>query len=264
MKKIFKLLPVLFMSLFVASCDEYDAGSDFVQDLDLVAFTFNNHNLMVEESTTHYDFKVHATKVSNVDRVINITRTYNVTGNDERFISVPTTVVIPAGELETTARFFVDFSTLEYSYIDEEGAALPLPTMTLSIAEEGNEGIKVIDNKKTMSIVLTKVCSYETVKLELEFDQYPEETSWAIFEASNTTTPVLAKGSDEAYAGATEASEDLCLAPGSYFLVLYDAYNDGFCCSYGNGSYNLSRNGVVLASGSGTFTSFLAIPFTLD
>ena len=51
-------------------------------------------------------------------------------------------------------------------------------------------------------------------------------------------------------------SGDFCLANGCYDFTINDAYGDGICCSYGNGSYTVTNNddGSTLASG-GSFTS---------
>ena len=38
-----------------------------------------------------------------------------------------------------------------------------------------------------------------------------------------------------------------------YDFIIYDTYGDGICCSWGNGSYSVSYNGTVVASG-GSFT----------
>ena len=78
MKKIFKLLPVFLLSLFAVSCEEYEAGSDFVQDLDLIAFVqYSSNTYTVTEDAQFYDVRVQATSVSNVDRTINITYTFD-------------------------------------------------------------------------------------------------------------------------------------------------------------------------------------------
>lgn len=253
MKKIFKFLPLVFASLFLASCEEYEAGSDFVQDLDLVAYTFSNHNYTVTEEQPFYDVRVHATSVSNVDRVLNVTNTFGVNGTTEVFTTVPTTITIPANQLEGTARMHFDFDALAHGKIY---------TTTLSLAN-GNEAFQVIDNKKTFTINLTKYCEFPMTTLAITFDDYSQETSWEIYDQSNTN--VVLFESDPYAAGTETVTESLCLPPSSYFLVFYDApYADGFCCDYGEGGYELTYQGNILASGPGSFTSFMTVPFVID
>ena len=47
-------------------------------------------------------------------------------------------------------------------------------------------------------------------------------------------------------------SESLCLDEGSYEFTVFDS--DGICCLYGDGQYNLTSNGNVIAQG-GEFTN---------
>ena len=41
---------------------------------------------------------------------------------------------------------------------------------------------------------------------------------------------------------------------GCYRFTINDSYGDGICCSYGNGSYSVSYDGVVMGSGGQSFT----------
>merc|ERR1712048_657988 len=47
---------------------------------------------------------------------------------------------------------------------------------------------------------------------------------------------------------------------GAYELTFSDSYGDGICCSYGNGSYEATLKGVVVASG-GEFQSTISHEF---
>lgn len=92
-----------------------------------------------------------------------------------------------------------------------------------------------------------------SVTLSITFDNYPEETSWAVMDGATT----LASGGT--YASQPDGSTliiGLCLPDGCFDFVINDAYGDGICCGYGNGSYTLTddSNGSTLASG-GQFTN---------
>jgi endonuclease I len=100
-------------------------------------------------------------------------------------------------------------------------------------------------------------CTTNSVSFSLTTDQYGYETSWNLVDSSNQ---VQASGSN--LASSTSYSENICLADGSYTFTINDSYGDGICCTYGNGSYDLSLAGNPLASGA-TFTSSESKTFTL-
>ena len=55
----------------------------------------------------------------------------------------------------------------------------------------------------------------------------------------------------------------LTLADGNYTFTINDAYGDGICCGYGNGSYSLTSGGTVYASG-GSFGSSESTNFCVE
>jgi hypothetical protein len=79
------------------------------------------------------------------------------------------------------------------------------------------------------------------VKVNLTPDSYPQETSWSLYDESTHTLLDTA--------GAT--SDSVCVPAGHCIkFTIYDTYGDGICCSYGNGHYTVTLNGVVVDSGS--------------
>jgi len=94
-------------------------------------------------------------------------------------------------------------------------------------------------------------CTDNELTLALQLDDYPEETTWEIVDATGTVV---------AFGGTYDGQENelltinVCLAEGCYDFVLNDTYGDGICCDYGNGSYSLENEaGEVLALG-GSFS----------
>ncbi len=88
------------------------------------------------------------------------------------------------------------------------------------------------------------------VTLTLVLDNYASETSWTLKDNGGST---IGSGSNYSTNNAT-ITENFSLAPGCYDFTINDTYGDGICCSYGNGSYDLSAGSTSLASG-GAFTS---------
>lgn len=84
------------------------------------------------------------------------------------------------------------------------------------------------------------------VLLEINFDNYPSETSWEI---QNHLGHVVASNSP--YTNENFVAEYLCLNAGCYSLVVKDQAGDGICCGYGNGSYGLKDiAGNILVDGA--------------
>ncbi|WP_103068865.1 M14 family zinc carboxypeptidase [Aquimarina sediminis] len=92
------------------------------------------------------------------------------------------------------------------------------------------------------------------VKLRITFDRYPEETSWEIKNSNNQI--VHSGGTYGSQPDNSTINITKTLDAGCYTLVFKDTYGDGICCSYGNGSYELTNvaTSTILASG-GSFTS---------
>ena len=71
-------------------------------------------------------------------------------------------------------------------------------------------------------------------------DSYPNETSWDIQLASNGTT--ILNGN---YLG-----DSICFATGTCLkFTIHDAFGDGICCAYGNGTYTVKIDGITVATG---------------
>ncbi len=92
-------------------------------------------------------------------------------------------------------------------------------------------------------------CNDNPVTINITLDNYPEETSWSITN-ENGATVASSNGTYSGQADGSTVTEDVCLPNGCFDFTINDAYGDGICCGYGNGSYTITgANGNVLASG---------------
>ncbi|MFA0156865.1 endonuclease [Vibrio sp. 10N.261.46.A3] len=125
--------------------------------------------------------------------------------------------------------------------------------------DAGFDGSEVVylDNFQPTETPPTQSCSNTSAALTLVTDNYGSETSWSL---KNSVSQTLYSGSD--YKNNTINEVEMCLADGSYTLEVSDSYGDGMCCSVGNGSYSLSVNGTVVASGS-DFQASQSTEFTI-
>ena len=92
----------------------------------------------------------------------------------------------------------------------------------------------------------------EEVTIKLTTDNYPRESSWSIIDECSSTT---VKTSPDYTAAATLNTHEFCLLESMYTFVVKDSYGDGLCCSYGNGSYSISRGGMLMKENGGDFTT---------
>jgi len=103
-------------------------------------------------------------------------------------------------------------------------------------------------------------CTENTVTVSINLDNYPEETSWSITNASGAT--VASGGTYGSQPDGSNVTVDACLPDGCYDFTINDTYGDGICCGYGNGSYTVTSGGTTLASG-GSFGSSETTNFCL-
>ena len=71
-------------------------------------------------------------------------------------------------------------------------------------------------------------------------DQFPSETSW---ELRDNQSNLLASATN-GVGGSVCVDTSLCLE-----FTIFDTYGDGICCTYGNGSYNVTYGGTQIVSG---------------
>lgn len=99
-----------------------------------------------------------------------------------------------------------------------------------------------------------------TIKVDITFDNYPEDVSWILFNTCNGDVSV-ASGGD--YVGKDSTSETYDVSDGTFKFQIDDNWADGICCSAGEGEYSLYRNGAKMIDmtpkhnfGSGETRSF--------
>lgn len=88
-------------------------------------------------------------------------------------------------------------------------------------------------------------CTNVTVSITL--DNYPEETSWTITNASGSV--VASGGTYGSQPDGSTVNITTCLTDGCYDFTINDTYGDGICCSYGSGSYTVTTGGNTVAAG---------------
>ncbi len=79
-------------------------------------------------------------------------------------------------------------------------------------------------------------------------DNYGSETTWEFTGPGGA--PVYASGGPYTDGVMTPINQSVCLDSNTLVtFTIYDGYGDGICCTYGNGSYSVTIDGSVVASG---------------
>jgi len=159
-------------------------------------------------------------------------------------------------------------SALEYSFsgnVDIRAGQLSGSTMIdfelLNIPTGVTKTIvlRLVSTSEEITITYTKICESNDIHLAIDFDSYPEETSWEITNSANT---IVASGGP--YPGETAFNASYTLPDGDYTFTIFDAWGDGICCSYGDGSFIVTKPVCLetLAQG-GQFGTSTSITFSL-
>ncbi|MBQ0788523.1 MAG: DUF5011 domain-containing protein [Oceanihabitans sp.] len=133
--------------------------------------------------------------------------------------------------------------------LSDKCGAVTAPTCTDGIQNGSETGV---DCGGPDCAPCSTACNDNEINVSITFDNYPEETAWTIKNTSGTT--VASGAYSTANADGSTVNETYCLPNGCYDFVITDAYGDGICCSYGNGSFNVTSGSTTLVSGS-SFTS---------
>lgn len=136
----------------------------------------------------------------------------------------------------------------------------PDPTHIYEDYGEYDVSLTVSDDTTTVQKVKSKYIrvgsqpiNTTTIDLTLTLDDKPSETSWEFLDENNN---IIYSGGPytDGVDNFTTIQESFDIAPDKcYTFVIYDSYGDGICCYSGAGSYELTANGVEIASSDNTF-----------
>jgi hypothetical protein len=143
------------------------------------------------------------------------------------------------GSLPTAQTIVVDLPITSFN---------PWSENTFWVATDAPNGYSdqvITNDNRTVNFQLAKN-SLSDVTITIVTDNYGTETSWELI---GPTGNVVASGGPYTNASVTY-TENLTLPDGCHEFILSDAYGDGICCQYGNGSYTISSGGVTVYEGA--------------
>jgi hypothetical protein len=279
MKNIFKIISIFTITLFSISCEK-DLPTDSTLE-SYVGFEMNKQLDLKRNQTSIVPIKVVASETSNVDRTfpLRVNLATTETNLAASFYTVPPTVTIPAGSKEG----FFNVTIIVNNNNLSAGRTIKIEFPQTSGLNQASSYSTTVANGVTtynpsqrgIKLFLYEECLNTRIKMSIKFDNYPEETAWALRNSSNvlidsggfaangtTITGYAALG----FADQSTFSAFKCLAPGSYTFTIYDDYGDGmFTSATVQGNYKLELlNGTVLATGTGNFGTSASHTFTIN
>jgi hypothetical protein len=141
---------------------------------------------------------------------------------------------------------------VEVSITVTENLQLNDNEITLNLLSVNGQPDAIVENN-TASISANLTSNWEVVTLIINADDYPEETSWQIYD--EFTNEIIAYG-DLSNTPAV-LNEDICVNYNSCLtLNVFDSFGDGICCGYGEGNFLLLNTaGDTLVFNEGDFGS---------
>ena len=88
------------------------------------------------------------------------------------------------------------------------------------------------------------------IYVNLQFDKYPQDTSWNIQQMGDEFVVAQSPAFDEEL---KDYVSRVCLPTGNFIFTMFDVYNDGMCCEWGDGSYNVTSEDGYLITKGGAF-----------
>jgi hypothetical protein len=84
------------------------------------------------------------------------------------------------------------------------------------------------------------------VKVKVQTDNYPAKTAWTISNRCGTGFAI----NSPPYSFTNDVhTTEICLPRGEYIFTITDAFNDGLCCDYGQGWYEITVDGITVHAG---------------
>lgn len=229
--------------------------------------TFNtNTPLGVANNTATFDAAFGSVCGTTVDATMRVT---NMGSNP--LTSATFEYVVNGGSPSTyTHTFATPLTTADYEDVTIPGISNLTPngatsTVDLSITMlngVANPGTNT-SNGLTIATASAQSASSTTVDFTLTTDNYGSETNWELVDETTGSTVISGGGYSDVTGGQTFNASGTLIDGHCYRFQITDAYGDGICCQYGNGSFALTAGGTTLASG-GSFNTIDGLRFTFD
>ncbi len=222
-------IPTVFIFLLIlVGCDNEDAFLGVDKPI-AVSFDESSSSVEVENGTT-FDVVVSSLTPPASDLVVNLSVD---SAPDLTLFDMVPSVTIPAGELSGSSVLSFSYDLLDFG--DTKTLELSIDSSTLT------GGAILNEEREETTINFVKKCTLNDVTVSITTDDYPEETSYRVFDVTTNPSGDLVYDSGS-FAGKKETtvSTKHCLGTGNYAIVVYDSWGDGIV----GGGFTVSVNGT--------------------
>lgn len=248
-----KIALLLIASIAFFSCQEHEEVIfDPATGQTGLAFQETSKSITVPVATPiSSSIAIETTTLSDTDRTFNVNVDTEASDLPVASYSLGT-ITIPANSFSGT--FNVDFNSTDLADFVQ---------YTLRVTIDVPEGVAVLTptgDSVNFTVVKEVICNDFT--LDIVEDQYGSETTWDIVD--DATGMVVQSGGP--FTDGNDGNLNsfaFTLADGCYTFTIYDAFGDGICCAWGNGSYSLDCTIINYASG-GSFGASESTQFCVN
>lgn len=239
--------------------DSYNAIPVELGDLELVAFVAETQQKIISGNGAKPTFTGLANNDTSIKSIKAIAATcvnsigpkVEIQNNSQnQLTSLPISYTINAAAVNTYT-WTGNLGPLERAEIQlpaVDFTALTSNNIVVSIPADDNS----LNNSGTVLFNKAVVTDKTNIKVKISTDAYGSETSWTIKNSANVVVAESPAYFDGPQAGTfPQADFDITLPNDCYTFTINDLFGDGMCCSYGNGSYQVLADGVLLAGISG-------------
>ncbi|MGB0427377.1 MAG: peroxiredoxin family protein [Flavobacteriales bacterium] len=241
--------------IFIAPDKSYQVTSNFSNDPDYLS-VLNQGILEALDFDTMYDLDLYKVDFNACNGTNSIVLDVQNTGTSILSNGFDVEISSPNGfyDLFTVSNTLNPKSRLAISlYYTSNDIGDSIVDINL-IPNQSNEN--ELNNTAAITLTETNASSGTSIRIELQTDNYPEETAWHLID--NTLGSYIdsaglgANGTIVGLAGGLHIYEFALEANHCYTFQVYDSYGDGLCCSNGEGSFKILDNltNTVLNSGS--------------
>jgi len=156
------------------------------------------------------------------------------------------------GNLVSFAKESVTLPAISYTLLNSN-------TLNVSVPADAN----VSDNTGSTTFAKAPVAFQTNITIKITLDRWGSETSWQLLNSANIPVASSPIYFDFGAAGEYPQTDiNIILPYDCYKFVIYDSYGDGLVGAYGNGSYQILANNVLIptieggAFGSSEFKVF--------
>ena len=120
-------------------------------------------------------------------------------------------------------------------------------TVTITVSNPNGSADENSFNNQAIVEFSTLTGNSYAFTLALTLDDYGSETTWEVLDGN---TVISSGGPYQDDQDGMLIEEDMCLANGCYTITIFDSYEDGICCEYGEGNWALydGQGDVIYAS----------------